>query len=295
MSEQILSLPKSSSSTNYVQLGYLDSYDAVVDKVYAFLVYKEEKTDTGKWLVRISSACTAGTMIDAEQSAIKSNIQRALAKGEEYVVWGFNFSTTEQDPRVVENRIYFDGNQKITHIEVHLVTRKADGSPNEEKVLKVDWPVTETSDSDAASVDTTGDQVLSVPKSSSHVEYAQLGYFDSYDAIADQKYAFLIYKEEKTDSGNWVVKISSANTAGTVIDAEQTAIKSDIQRALAKDEEYITWGFKFSTTEQDPRVVENRIYFDKDQKITSVEIHLVTRKIDGSPNDEKVLKVDWPN
>ncbi|MBF0433150.1 MAG: hypothetical protein HQK83_17860 [Fibrobacteria bacterium] len=141
MSDQLIPLPKSSSHIEYQQLGYMDSYDAIAEKDYAFLVYKETKLSSGKWVVKISSACTAGTVIDADQTAVKSNIQRAFAKGKKFVVWGFNFSSSDaNDPRIVENRIYFNDDKCITDIEIHLVTRKGDGTANEKLVLKVAWP-----------------------------------------------------------------------------------------------------------------------------------------------------------
>ena len=44
------------------------------------------------------------------------------------------------DPRLVENRLLFDENKKPTGVEMRLVTRNADGSAREEKVVSFPWP-----------------------------------------------------------------------------------------------------------------------------------------------------------
>ena len=41
----------------------------------------------------------------------------------------------------------------------------------------------------------TNDQVVTAPKSSSHTEVEQLAYLESFDAVADKDYAFVVYKE----------------------------------------------------------------------------------------------------
>jgi len=56
------------------------------------------------------------------------------------MVFGFNLKPSINDPRLVENRVYFDQSKKPTHIEIHLVTRKADGSPTDKQVAEIDWP-----------------------------------------------------------------------------------------------------------------------------------------------------------
>ncbi len=48
--------------------------------------------------------------------------------------------TKDDDPRVVQNRIYHDGEGKPSHVEMHVVTRNADGTPKDKIVGKFDWP-----------------------------------------------------------------------------------------------------------------------------------------------------------
>lgn len=138
--DQVVTAPKSSSHTDVEQLAYLESFDAVVDKDYAFVVYKETKVDSGKWIIRIKGSVTAGTVFDPESSALKAALKKAAAHDETYLVWGFNLRPKEGDPRLVESRILLDDNGKPSSIEVHLITRNADGSAREEQVAAVDWP-----------------------------------------------------------------------------------------------------------------------------------------------------------
>ncbi len=139
-SNQVVTAPKSSSHTEVEKLAYLESFDAVVDKDYAFVVYKETKTDSGKWVIRIKGSVTAGTVFDPDNSALKAALKKAAGHDEPRVVWGFNLQRKEGDPRLVENRIILDGDGMPSAIEVHLVTRKGDGSAREEQVATADWP-----------------------------------------------------------------------------------------------------------------------------------------------------------
>lgn len=139
-SDQVVTAPKSSPQVQVEQLAYVESFDAVVDKDYAYVVYKETRTDSGKWVVRIKGSVTAGAVFDPDSSALKSAIKKAAGHDEPYLVWGFNLQPKEGDPRLVESRILLDSDGKPSAIEVHLVTRKADGSAREEKVVTADWP-----------------------------------------------------------------------------------------------------------------------------------------------------------
>ena len=138
--EQAVQAPKSSPHMEVEQLAYLESYDAVVDKVYAFVIYREVRPSTGKWVIRIKPTVTAGTVFDPENVSLKNALRKAAAQGEEFLVWGFNLQPKEGDPRLVENRLFFDDSGQPTKLELHLVTRKADGSPMEEQMAVVPWP-----------------------------------------------------------------------------------------------------------------------------------------------------------
>ncbi len=138
--EQVVYAPKSSSHTQVEQLAYLESFDAPVDKFYAFVAYKETRVPSGKWVVRIKSAVTAGTVFDPANASLKNSLKKAAAREEDFLVWGFNLKPKEGDPRLVENRIFFDSGGKPTFIEMHLITRKADQSAKEEQTVRFPWP-----------------------------------------------------------------------------------------------------------------------------------------------------------
>lgn len=140
MSDQVVHPPKSSSHMEVEQLAYVESFDAIVDKDYAFVVYKETKTDSGKWVIRIKSAVTAGTVFDPESSALKSAIKKAVGHDESHLVWGFNLQPKDGDPRLVETRLLLGSDGQPSAIEVHLITRKADGAAREEQVVTAAWP-----------------------------------------------------------------------------------------------------------------------------------------------------------
>lgn len=138
--DQVVKAPKSSSHTEVEQLAYLESFDAVVDKAYAFVVYKEKKVDSGKWVIRIKGSVTAGTVFDPDSTSLKNAFKKAAGHEEPYIVWGFNLQSKEGDPRLVENRVLIDGNGKPSVLEIHLITRKADGSARDKEVVSVEWP-----------------------------------------------------------------------------------------------------------------------------------------------------------
>ena len=138
--DQVVKAPKSSSHTEVEQLAYVESFDAVVDKTYAFVVYKEKKVDSGKWVVRIKGSVTAGTVFDPNNVSLKNAFKKAAGHKEPYIIWGFNLQSKESDPRLVENRVLIDQNGKPTVLELHLITRKADGSARDKKVVSIEWP-----------------------------------------------------------------------------------------------------------------------------------------------------------
>ena len=137
---QEIQLPKSSAGITYEQLGYLESFDAIVDKLYALLIYKETRTDSGKWVIRIKGSVTAGSVFDPDNRSLLDAIRKAGAHGEEYVVWGFNLTPKDNDPRLVENRVFFNENNEPEKIEVHLVTRDSNNNAQPEKIVHIDWP-----------------------------------------------------------------------------------------------------------------------------------------------------------
>ncbi len=140
----------------------------------------------------------------------------------------------------------------------------------------------------------TNDQVVTAPKSSSHAEVEQLAYLESFDAVIDKDYAFVVYKETRSDSGKWVIRIKGSATAGAVFDPDSSAFKTAIKKAAGHDESHFVWGFNLQPKEGDRRLVENRVILGSDGKPSALEVHLVTRKADSSAREEQVATAAWP-
>jgi hypothetical protein len=138
--DQAVRAPASSAHTKVEQLAYVESFDAVADKNYAYVVYSETSPGTGKFVVRIKGSVTAGTKIDPDSGAWKRAVQKAANHDERYVVWGFHLQPKDDDPRLVENRILLDASGKPSALELHLITRSADHSARDEQVVTVPWP-----------------------------------------------------------------------------------------------------------------------------------------------------------
>ncbi len=140
MSDQMIRVPKSSPHTSVEQLAYLESFDAIADKDYAQLAYKETNVNSGSWVIRVKGLVTSGAVFDPDSSALKSAVKKAANHDEPYLVWGFNLQPSGNDPRLVENRILLGEDGKPSALEFHLITRKADHSARDEQVVTVPWP-----------------------------------------------------------------------------------------------------------------------------------------------------------
>ena len=66
--------------------------------------------------------------------------KKAAGHEKPYFVWGFTMQPKGNDPRLVECRVNIDSEGKPLALELHVITRKADHSARDEKVLVVDWP-----------------------------------------------------------------------------------------------------------------------------------------------------------
>lgn len=193
---QTISLPKSSPAIVYEQLGYLESFDAVVDRLYAFLIYKETRTGNNKWVVHIKGSVTAGTVFDPENKSLTSALQKAHAHDEEYLVWGFNLTPKDGDPRLVENRVFFNSGGEFSKFEIHLITRDKNGNALPKKIVSVDWPGAKSNNEGAS-----GDFIA---------------FFDKYQkACRDNDKAFLksiLPADIPEDEFNFVLEMSQAST-----------------------------------------------------------------------------------
>src|SRR5947207_9973719 len=67
-----------------------------------------------------------------------------------------------------------------------------------------------------------------------------LGYLDAYDAVLNDDYAFVAFKETDKSSGSYEIKIKSRGTAGAAF--EPAMIRAKCREACAQNQPYFTWG-----------------------------------------------------
>lgn len=121
-------------------------------------------------------------------------------------------------------------------------------------------------------------------------QYQELCYLDAYDAVNNDDYAFVAYKE--TDGfGDWRVRISGKQTSGAVFEPE--AMRTNARSTGAQGKPWFQWGFSIDPSEGDPRCVQFRVHV-KDGKPHEIEIFLQLRKFDGSPDEPKTARFAWP-
>lgn len=138
--KQLIYPPKASGYEHNEQLAYIESYDGIINKTYAFVAYKETDSKKGRWKLKIRSKETASSSIDPGHSIVRRKIAEAAKEGKDYFVMGFGMTPKGDDPRLVENRIYFDESLQPSEVEIHLVTRKPDGGATDKQVVRFDWP-----------------------------------------------------------------------------------------------------------------------------------------------------------
>jgi len=132
-------------------------------------------------------------------------------------------------------------------------------------------------------------QLIEAPASDIYRTYETLGYIEAYDAILNDDYAFVAFRETDRATGLAAVKITSKGTAGAVFDP--AAMRTRCREAGAKNEPYFTWGYSFTPSAGDPRQIEFRVY-QNDGVPAALEIVVVTRNADGSAQAPKSLRME---
>lgn len=121
-------------------------------------------------------------------------------------------------------------------------------------------------------------------------QYQQLAYIDAYDAVNNDDYAFVAYKETDS-SGAWRVRITGKQTAGAVF--EPDAMKSNARSTGAQGKPWFQWGFSIDPSPGETRCVQFRVHV-KDGKPHEIEMFLQLRKADGSADEPKSVRFGWP-
>jgi hypothetical protein len=277
---QLIEAPASDSSRLYETLGYIEAYDAVLNDDYAYVVFKETERASGNYTVKIAGKGTTGATF--EPATIRLRCREALAKSEGYFTWGNSMTPSAGDARCIEFRVHQQAGSPHL-LEIFLVARKADGTAQEAKSLRVENFMTE-----AAPV---RKPLLEAPASDASRTYVPLAYVEAYDAVLNCDYAFVAFKETERSSGAWRVYVQSSQTAGGSF--EPLAIRSKAREAGAQGKAYFTWGYNFEPSAGDPRQIEFRVHV-AEGRAKEVEIFVCLRKADQSADQPKSVKFPWP-
>jgi hypothetical protein len=134
---KLVDIPASSASQEIVELGYVESYDAVLNDDYAFGAYKETDKSDGSWRVRIKARHLTGVVFEPE--AMRLQARAAGAQGKPFFTWGNGIDPSAGDGRCIQYRVHVkDG--KPSQIEVFVQTRKFDGTAEAPKSMTFAWP-----------------------------------------------------------------------------------------------------------------------------------------------------------
>ena len=134
-------------------------------------------------------------------------------------------------------------------------------------------------------------QLISTPENiTGGAQYQQLGYIDGYDAVNNDDYAFVAYKETDS-SGSWRIRSAGRQTPGAVF--EPDAMKCSARSTGAQGRPWFPWGWSLDPGEGDPRCVQFRVHV-KDGKPAEIEMFLQLRKFDGTADEAKSVKFAWP-
>lgn len=280
LQNQLIEAPASDAYRVYETLGYVEAYDAILNGDYAFVAFKETDRSTGNSTVKISSKGTSGAMFDP--AAIRTRCREAGAKNEPYFIWGYSFTPSAGDPRQIEFRVHQQSGQPVA-LEIFVVTRKADGTAQPAKSLRMENFMTEAAPAKKP--------LAEAPASDAYRLYKTLGYVDAYDAVLNCDYAFVAYQEVEKDSKQWRVCVKSTQTAGGSFDP--AAIRAKARETGAQGKAYFTWGYSFEPSAADPRQIEFRIHV-VDGLPTEMEIYVRLRKADHTADQPRSVKFAWP-
>ncbi len=133
--------------------------------------------------------------------------------------------------------------------------------------------------------------LIEAPASDSSLQIDVLGSMDAYDAVLNDDYAFVIYKETERGSGQWRVRIKARHLTGVVFEPE--AMRMQARGTGAQGKPFFTWGNGIDPSAGDARSLQYRVHV-KDGKPSAIEIAITLRKADGSPDTPASLLTPWP-
>jgi hypothetical protein len=133
--------------------------------------------------------------------------------------------------------------------------------------------------------------LIEAPASTSTQQITPLATLDGYDAVLNDDYAFVAYKETDISSGEWRVRIKARHLTGVVFEPEAMRLQS--RAAGAQGKPYFTWGNGIDPSAGDPRLLSYRVHV-ADGKPSKIEIALQLRNADHSAAPAKSVSFPWP-
>ena len=133
-------------------------------------------------------------------------------------------------------------------------------------------------------------KLIEAPASTPNQTIAVLGELEAYDAVLNDDYAFVAYKE--TDAtGDWRVRITARHLTGVVFEPE--AMRLNARSAGTQGKAFFNWGTSIDPSASDMRSVQYRVYV-KDGKPSEIEIFVQLRRADRSPDAAQSMRFAWP-
>jgi hypothetical protein len=132
--------------------------------------------------------------------------------------------------------------------------------------------------------------LIEAPASTPSQQITTLGSLEAYDAVLNDDYAWVAYKETDAD-GSWRVRIKARHLTGVVFEPE--AMRLQARSAGAQGKPFFTWGNGIDPSAGDARSVQYRVHV-QDGKPARIEIAATMRKADGSGASPVSLAFAWP-
>lgn len=134
-------------------------------------------------------------------------------------------------------------------------------------------------------------QLVEAPQSGSTCEFSTLACLEAYDAVNNDDYAYVAYKETERAGGAWRVRIKSRHASGVVFEPE--AMRFQARAAGAQGKPFFTWGAGMDPSNSDPRQIQFRVHV-KDGKPANIEIFVQLRNADHSAAQPVSTTFAWP-
>ena len=200
--------PSSDKDHKIQCLGEIKVRDDVMKGEYEYFLFKKTDKKTGDYLIRLlpgPKTQTPGSSIERDKS-IRKAMEFAASGVQDtfYLISELVRSTGSDDPRTVQFRMYFDQG-KPSELETFIVARKSNKSPKPPKTLRVKWPEKFQGKPKAK-------PLKECPDNSSYEKIDCMGYVEAYDAISDNWYHYVVYKETDIQDEEWEVKIRGSNS-----------------------------------------------------------------------------------